>query len=88
MGKLVHLSIYSTVAGPGYGCKIQPSFLLKFLIDAHLVLGVHDVEGLVVGLQPGCEFSGVGKTAASLFALLGRDHDYAVPGARTMALAP
>ena len=79
-GKLVQLSIGSTVAGPVYGCKIQPSFYLKFLIDAHLVLGVHDVESLVIGFQPGCEFTGVGKTAVSLLAFFGRDHKYSDHG--------
>lgn len=55
---------------------------LKFLIDAHLVLGVHDVESLVIGFQPGCEFTGVGKTAVSLLAFLGL-----ITNTLTMALA-
>ena len=80
MGKLVHLSIDTAAAGPVYGCKIQPSFLLKFLIDAHLVLRVHDVESPVIGFQPGREFSGVGKATVSLPTFLGCDHNYSGHG--------
>ena len=82
--QLVHLAVDTAVAGVGRLGVVQVTLLLELLVDFHLVLGVHDVEGVVAGLEPIGVFAGVADLAGSGGTLLGRDDDNARHGARTV----
>ena len=82
--QLVHLSVDTAVGGIRQGCIIQIAFLFQFLVDGHLVLGVHDVEGGVARLQTEGIFTRVVDRAVAGTALLGGHDDNARHGARTI----
>ena len=82
--QLIHLTIDTAVGGVGRTGIQEVTLLLQFLVDGHLVLGVHDVELGVHRLQTDRIFSVVSDAAGAGATLLGRDDDNAGHGARTV----
>ena len=82
--ELVHLSVDTAVLGIGDIRVVQPAFLLQFLVDGHLVLGIHDVEGGVQRLHTERVLTRIGHRAVPGTAFLGGDDDNARHGARTV----
>ncbi len=78
---LVHLAIDSAVGGIGDFRIIQITFLLKFLIDGHLILRVHNVECVVGRLEPVGIFPCVADAALSGLSFFRCDDDDARHGA-------
>ena len=73
--ELVHLSVDTAVHAVCGLCVIEVTFLLEFLIDGHLVLGVHDVESRVHRLQTGGILSGVADMTLAGLTFLRSDDD-------------
>ena len=82
--QLVHLAVDTAVHGVRRLRVVQVTLLLELLVDGHLVLGVHDVEGGVHRLQADGVFARVADVALARLTLLGRDHDNARHRARTI----
>ena len=82
--ELVHLSVDAAVHRVRRLRIVQVALLLELLVDGHLVLGVHDVEGGVHRLQADGVFARVADVALARLALLGGDDDDARHRARTI----
>ena len=82
--QLVHLAVDTAVGGVGDLGVVEVTLLIEFLVDVHLVLGVHDVERVVGGDQTGGVLAGVVDVVLAGTTLLGRDDDNAGHGARTV----
>ena len=82
--QLVHLTIDTAGSGIGSLSIVQVTFLLHFLIDAHLILRVHDVEGGIAGLQTHGVLTSVVDAGLTLLTLLGGDNDHTSHSAGTI----
>ena len=82
--QLVHLAVDTAVhAVCGLGV-VEVTFLLELLVDGHLVLGVHDVEGGVRRLQPVGVLAGVADVALARLSFLRGNDDNARHCARAI----
>ena len=82
--ELIHLAIYT--AGRCRGCLgiVEVAFLLQLLIDAHLVLRVHDIECRVAWLQSHRIFTCIVDMGLTRLTFLGRDDDDTCHGTSTI----
>ena len=82
--ELIHLAVNTALGSVGGTGILQVALLFQFLIDGHLVLGIHDVEVRIAGLQAHRVLTGIGKAAVTGLSLLGGDDDDARHRARTI----
>ena len=82
--ELVHLAVNTAFRCVGGTGILQETLLLQLLVNAHLVLGIHDVEVGVAGLQAHRIFTRITHRAVSGTALLSRHDDNARHGPRTV----
>ena len=79
--QFVHLAIDTALGIVGRRRIVQIALLFQFLVNGHLVLGIHDVEGRVIRLQAHRVFTRIGDPAAAGLTLLRGDDDNAGHGA-------
>ena len=82
--EVVHLPVDTAGGCTQRAREGEQSVCGHLLVDAHLLLGVHDVELRVARAEPHGVFSGVADAVAAGLALLRRDDDHAAHGARTV----
>ena len=82
--QFIHVTIHSVVATIEHFGEIEPTAVVQFAIDAHLVLRIEDVEIAVRGNQACGKFARVVDMRLSLLTLLGGHHNHTRHGARTI----
>ena len=82
--QLGQMAVDSALAGIDNVSRIEVAFLLQILINGHLLLGIHDVEVVVVGLKPCRELSCIVDIGLASLTFLGIDNNYSCHGTGTI----
>ena len=82
--ELIHLTINTARRCVCNFGIVQITLLSEFLINAHLVLRVHDVEFRIARFQAHCKFARIAYRVLALLASLGGDYNHICHGASTI----
>ena len=74
--KFVHLSVHSVFAAPEGLGEIEESLVGHFLVDTHLILGIHHIIVPVGRLETHSELSGIIDSGCTRTSFLGRDDNH------------
>ena len=78
--EFIHLSINTVVTAIQHIREIEPSFVLHFLIDTHLILGIQNVELTVSGNQTWGKLTGIVHMSLSRTAFFRSNNNNATHG--------